>query len=59
LKRHEQLHSEELSRFHTDRVRQLGAYLCGRRLYETMVYVKATAADLHESVTPARDATGD
>ncbi len=29
---------EELFRFHTDRVRQLGAYLCGRRLYETMLY---------------------
>jgi dihydrofolate reductase len=30
--------SEELFRFHTDRVRQLGAHLCGRRLYETMLY---------------------
>ena len=29
---------EELFRFHTDRVRQLGAHLCGRRLYETMLY---------------------
>ncbi len=27
--------SEELFRFHTDRVRALGGYLCGRRLYET------------------------
>ena len=30
--------SEELFRFHTDRVRQLGAHLCGRRLYESMLY---------------------
>jgi dihydrofolate reductase len=30
--------SEELFRFHTNQVRQLGAHLCGRRLYETMVY---------------------
>lgn len=30
--------SEELFRFHTDRVRELGAHLCGRRLYETMLY---------------------
>lgn len=29
--------SEELFRFHTDRVRALGGYLCGRRLYETML----------------------
>jgi dihydrofolate reductase len=29
---------EELFRFHTDRVRGLGAHLCGRRLYETMLY---------------------
>lgn len=29
--------SEELFRFHTDRVRELGGYLCGRRLYETML----------------------
>jgi dihydrofolate reductase len=29
---------EELFRFHTDRVRRLGAHLCGRRLYETMLY---------------------
>jgi dihydrofolate reductase len=32
---------EELFRFHTDRVRQLGAHLCGRRLYETMLYWEA------------------
>jgi dihydrofolate reductase len=29
--------SEELFRFHLERVRELGAYLCGRRLYEAMV----------------------
>src|SRR3712207_4135919 len=29
--------SEELFRFHTARVRELGGYLCGRRLYETML----------------------
>ena len=28
---------EELFRFHTARVRELGGYLCGRRLYETML----------------------
>lgn len=29
---------EELFRFHTDRVRELGGVICGRRLYETMLY---------------------
>src|SRR5919202_4698194 len=29
--------SEELFRFHLERVRELGCYLCGRRLYETML----------------------
>jgi dihydrofolate reductase len=29
--------SEELFRVHLDRVRELGAYLCGRRVYETML----------------------
>lgn len=29
--------SEELFRFHTEEVRQLGAFLLGRRLYETML----------------------
>jgi dihydrofolate reductase len=29
---------EELFRFHTQRVQDLGVHLCGRRLYETMVY---------------------
>jgi dihydrofolate reductase len=37
--------SEELFRFHTDRVRQLGAHLCGRRLYETMVYWETADQD--------------
>jgi dihydrofolate reductase len=29
---------EELFRFHTRQVQDLGVHLCGRRLYETMVY---------------------
>jgi dihydrofolate reductase len=29
---------EELFRFHTQHVREIGVQLCGRRLYETMVY---------------------
>src|SRR4051812_19230436 len=29
--------SEELFRFHLARVRELSGYLCGRRLYETML----------------------
>jgi dihydrofolate reductase len=29
---------EDLFRFHTEQVRELGVYLCGRQLYETMVY---------------------
>jgi dihydrofolate reductase len=29
--------SEEQFRFHIERVRELGAHLCGRRLYETML----------------------
>jgi dihydrofolate reductase len=29
---------EELFRFHTQQVQQTGVHLCGRRLYETMVY---------------------
>jgi dihydrofolate reductase len=29
--------SDELFRFHTEQVRQLGAFVLGRRLYETMV----------------------
>src|SRR3989440_11291124 len=29
---------EELFRFHTQQVKETGVHLCGRRLYETMVY---------------------
>src|ERR1700683_256112 len=29
--------SDEQFRFHIEQVRELGGYLCGRRLYETMV----------------------
>jgi dihydrofolate reductase len=29
---------EELFRFHHQQVREIGVHLCGRRLYETMVY---------------------
>jgi dihydrofolate reductase len=29
---------EELFRFHTQEVQEIGVHLCGRRLYETMVY---------------------
>ena len=29
---------EELHRFHNQQTRELGAHLCGRRLYEVMVY---------------------
>ena len=29
---------EELHRFHNQRVREIGAHLLGRRLYETMLY---------------------
>lgn len=37
--------SEEIFRFHTDRVRGLGAHLCGRRLYETMLYWETADQD--------------
>ncbi len=33
--------SEELFRFHITQVRELGGYLCGRRLYETMLVWEA------------------
>jgi len=36
---------EELFRFHTERVRALGAHLCGRRLYETMLYWETAHED--------------
>jgi len=35
---------EELFRFHHQQVQEIGVHLCGRRLYETMVYWE-TAAD--------------
>jgi dihydrofolate reductase len=34
---------EELFRFHTERVEATGVQLCGRRLYETMVYWETAA----------------
>jgi dihydrofolate reductase len=36
---------EELFRFHTERVRHVGVQLCGRRLYETMVYWETADRD--------------
>jgi dihydrofolate reductase len=36
---------EELHRFHNEEVRSLGVHLCGRRLYETMVYWETAEAD--------------
>ena len=36
---------EELHRFHNDQVRELGAHLLGRRLYETMVYWETAHED--------------
>src|SRR5512132_3629665 len=40
---------EELHRFHNERVRELGAQFCGRRLYETMLYWET--ADQNPSAT--------
>jgi dihydrofolate reductase len=40
---------EELFQFHTDKVRELGAHLVGRRLYETMLYWET--ADRHPAAT--------
>jgi dihydrofolate reductase len=43
--------SEELHRFHNERVRQLGGQLLGRRLYETMVFwegLEEREPDAHE-----------
>jgi dihydrofolate reductase len=34
---------EELHRFHNEQVRELGVQLCGRRLYETMLYWETAA----------------
>jgi dihydrofolate reductase len=36
---------EELHRFHNEQVRELGAHLCGRRLYEEMVYWETAEED--------------
>ena len=36
---------EELHRFHNEQTRELGAHLCGRRLYETMVYWETADRD--------------
>ena len=36
---------EELHQFHNDRVRELGVHLCGRRLYETMLYWETAGED--------------
>jgi dihydrofolate reductase len=36
---------EELHRFHNQQTRELGAHLCGRRLYEVMVYWETADAD--------------
>jgi len=43
---------EELHQFHNDQVRELGAYFCGRRLYETMLYWET--ADQDSSAGPVR-----
>jgi dihydrofolate reductase len=36
---------EELHRFHNEQTRELGAHLCGRRLYEEMVYWETADED--------------
>jgi dihydrofolate reductase len=36
---------EELHRFHNEQMRATGAHLCGRRLYETMVYWETAHED--------------
>jgi dihydrofolate reductase len=36
---------EELHQFHNDRVRELGVHLCGRRLYEEMLYWETPGRD--------------
>jgi dihydrofolate reductase len=36
---------EELHRFHNEQVRELGAHLCGRRLYEVMLYWETADED--------------
>ncbi len=37
--------TEELHRFHNEQTRELGAHLCGRRLYETMVFWETAERD--------------
>jgi dihydrofolate reductase len=37
--------SQELHRFHNERVRELGCHLLGRKLYETMVYWETAEQD--------------
>jgi dihydrofolate reductase len=36
---------EELHRFHNDQTRELGAHLCGRRLYQVMLYWETADED--------------
>src|SRR5215210_18312 len=36
---------EELHRFHNEQSRELGAHLCGRRLYEEMLFWETADAD--------------
>jgi dihydrofolate reductase len=36
---------QELHQFHNDQMRTVGAHLCGRRLYETMVYWETADPD--------------
>ncbi|HWD11310.1 MAG TPA: dihydrofolate reductase family protein [Solirubrobacteraceae bacterium] len=43
---------EELHRFHNQQEQELGAHLCGRRLYEEMLYWE-TAEQEHSAVGPA------
>lgn len=37
--------SDELHRFHNEQTRELGGHLCGRRLYEAMVYWETAEQD--------------
>jgi dihydrofolate reductase len=39
---------EELHRFHNQQTREVGAHLCGRRLYETMTYWETAGEDPSE-----------
>ena len=36
---------EELHQFHNEQTRELGAHLCGRRLYEVMLYWETADQD--------------